>query len=159
MQAEMLAVNVVALTELTRRIVPGMLDRRAGRILNMASTAAFQPGPLMATYYATKAFVLSFSLALCGELGGTGVTCTAFCPGPTATGFQARAEMAESRLVAGRTLPTAEHVASFGYRSMMKGKSLAVDGAGNRAFAFGTRLMPRPHAARIVMRAQQRVSP
>jgi uncharacterized protein len=87
------------------------------------------------------------------------VTCTALCPGPTATGFQARAEMEESRLVAGRTMPTAGRVASFGYGAMMKGKSLAVEGVGNRAFAFGTRLMPRSLAAKIVRRAQQRVSP
>jgi len=120
-QAEMLHVNVIALTELTRRVVPGMMEREAGRILNMASTAAFQPGPLMAIYYATKAYVLSFSLALSEEVRGSGVTVTALCPGVTRTGFQERAGMLDSRLVAGRRLSEARDVTEAGYRGMMAG--------------------------------------
>ena len=88
---EMIQVNVASLTELTRGVLPGMTARQSGRILNVASTAAFQPGPLMAVYYATKAYVLSFSEALANELSGTGVTVTALCPGPTRTAFQERA--------------------------------------------------------------------
>src|SRR3954465_2902869 len=83
-----IAVNVTALTDLTRLLLPGMVERHRGRILNVASTAAFQPGPLMAVYYATKAYVLSFSQALAEELSGTGVTVTTLCPGVTETEFQ-----------------------------------------------------------------------
>ena len=99
-QSRMLQVNVVALTMLTRFLLPGMLERRRGRILNVASTAAFQPGPVMAVYYASKAYVLSLSLALTEETAGTGVTVTCLCPGPTRTGFQERAQMGKSRLLA-----------------------------------------------------------
>src|SRR3989475_8551934 len=99
----MIRVNIVALTELTKRLLPAMVARKRGKILNVASTAAFLPGPLMAVYYATKAYVLSFSEAIANELEGTGVTVTALCPGPTASGFQAAARLEESRLVAGET--------------------------------------------------------
>jgi short-subunit dehydrogenase len=102
----MVALNVGALTELTHRYLPGMLARGSGRILNVASTAAFFPGPLMSVYYATKSYVLSFSEGLAEEVRGTGVTVTALCPGPTATGFQAAADMEMSALVEGRRLPT-----------------------------------------------------
>ena len=87
-EARMLQVNVVALTMLTKRLLPAMIERRHGRVLNVASTAAFQPGPLMAVYYASKAYVLSLSEALSNETSGTGVTVTCLCPGPTETGFQ-----------------------------------------------------------------------
>ena len=93
----MIQVNVAALTQLTKLFLPGMLERRRGRILNVASTAAFQPGPLMAVYYATKAYVLSFSEALANETAGTGVTVTALCPGPTATDFQKKAGSSRGR--------------------------------------------------------------
>ncbi len=94
----LLQVNVSALTLLTRLLLPGMLSRRSGRVLNVASTAAFQPGPLMAPYYASKAYVLSLSEALAEETRGTGVTVTCLCPGPTTTRFQARAGMQKSKL-------------------------------------------------------------
>jgi uncharacterized protein len=97
-QLHMIRVNIATLTELTHRLLPGMLARRRGKIMNVASTAAFMPGPLMAVYYATKAYVLSFSEALNSELSGTGVTVTALCPGPTNSGFQSRANMEDSRL-------------------------------------------------------------
>jgi uncharacterized protein len=156
-QAEMLHVNVLALTELTRRFLPEMIERGFGRILNVASTAAFQPGPLMAVYYATKAYVLSFSLAVAEEVRGTGVTVTAVCPGVTETGFQERARMQESRLVAGRRMSGAREVAEFGYREMMAGKPLAVEGTRNRLLAAGVRFVPRSLAARAVMKAQERI--
>ncbi|MCA9922498.1 MAG: SDR family oxidoreductase, partial [Anaerolineales bacterium] len=98
-ELNMMQVNMVALTHLTHLFLPGMVERGYGRILNIASTAAFQPGPLMAVYYATKAYVLSFSEAIANELDGTGVTVTALCPGPTESGFQARAAMEDSKLV------------------------------------------------------------
>src|SRR5207237_4834697 len=98
-ELEMIQVNIVALTELTKLLLPGMVARKRGRILNIASTAAFQPGPLMAVYYATKAYVLSFSEAIADELRDTGVTVTALCPGPTETGFAAAAGVGATRLV------------------------------------------------------------
>ena len=105
-EVEMIQLNITSLTALTKLLLPGMLERRAGRILNVASTASFFPGPLMAVYYATKAYVLSFSEAISNELEGTGVTVTALCPGPTASGFQAAANLEESKLFAGKTLPS-----------------------------------------------------
>src|ERR1700716_2125586 len=98
-ELEMLQVNVIALTALTKLFLKGMVERRYGRILNLASTAAFEPGPLMAVYYASKAYVLSFSEALANELAETGVTVTALCPGPTETGFSSRAGAGQARLV------------------------------------------------------------
>ena len=150
----MLQLNVAALTELTRRYLPGMLKRGNGRVLNLASTAAFQPGPLMAVYYATKAYVLSFSEAVAEEVRGQGVTVTALCPGPTASGFQAGAGMEESRLVKGRRLPTSEQVARAGYRAMRRGRVVAVVGVGNRVLAASVRLSPRFVIRRVVKRMQ-----
>src|SRR5438552_16101306 len=124
----MLNVNVIALTALTKLFLRGMVERHAGRILNLASTAAFEPGPLMAVYYASKAYVLSFSEALANELRGTGVTVTALCPGPTRTGFQKRGVMEDSRLVQGQ-FADASSVAAGGYRGMMSGMSIAVPGS------------------------------
>ncbi len=154
---DLLHVNVAALTHLTRLVLPGMIDRRWGRVVNLASNAAFQPGPLMAVYYASKAYVLSLSIALAEEVRGTGVSVTALCPGPTATRFQAVAGMEDSRLVAGRRLPSAAEVAARGFEAVKRGRPFVVDGARWRAFAFATRLLPRPTAARMVMRAQRSV--
>ena len=150
----LIALNVAALTRLTRAYLPGMLDRKHGRILNVASTASFQPGPLMAVYYATKAYVLSLSEALAEETRGSGVTVTALCPGPTASGFQAGAEMEESRLVRGRTLPTAAAVAAYGVAAMRKGDVVAVPGVMNKMLATSIRLTPRPLVRRLVHRMQ-----
>jgi hypothetical protein len=147
-QREMLQVNVMALTHLTRLLLPGMLARRRGRILNVASTAAFQPGPLMAVYYASKAYVLSFSEALSEELRGTGVTVTALCPGPTASGFQARAAMQHARLFSRPAMDT-RRVAETGYGAMMGGKAVAVPGLLNRLLAQSVRLSPRFLVRRI----------
>ncbi len=147
-QRELLQVNVVALTHLTRLLLPGMLGRRRGRILNVASTAAFQPGPLMAVYYASKAYVLSFSEALSEELRGTGVTVTALCPGPTASGFQARAEMQHARLFR-RPAMDAQRVAETGYAAMMAGKAVVVPGLLNRLLAQSVRVSPRFVVRRI----------
>ena len=154
-QLAMMQVNMVALTHLTRLLLPGMIERRSGRILNVASTAAFQPGPLMAVYYATKAYVLSLSEALANELEGSGVTVTALCPGPTATAFATRADMEGSRLFSRPPMSAAE-VAAAGYRGLMRGKSLVVPGARNRTAAFTVRLVPRRTAASVARRAQER---
>lgn len=154
---ELLGVNVVAVTHLTRLVLPGMVERRSGIVVNLSSNAAFQPGPLMASYYASKAFVLSLSLALTEEVRGTGVTVTALCPGPTRTRFQQRGAMEDSRLVRGRRLPTADDVVRWGWKQARAGRPLAVHGAKWRSFAFGTRFVPRSTAARMVMRAQSKV--
>jgi short-subunit dehydrogenase len=150
----LIALNVGALTGLTRAYLPGMLTRGDGRILNVASTASFQPGPLMAVYYATKAYVLSLSEALAEETRGSGVTVTALCPGPTATGFQAGAAMEDSRLVRGRKLPTAASVASFGVAAMRKGDAVAVPGIMNKMLAASVRVTPRSIVRRLVHRMQ-----
>lgn len=154
---DMLRVNMLTLTELTRRCLPGMLERGWGRILNLGSIASFSPAPMTAAYAATKAYVLSFSLALRDELKGTGVSVTALCPGPTGTGFQARAEMEDSALVAGKSLPDAVEVADAGYEAMKRGRPYLVTGAASRVFAFGSRFLPRSASSRIVGQSQRRI--
>jgi short-subunit dehydrogenase len=151
----MIQVNIVALTELTKRLLPGMVARRSGRILNLASTAAFFPGPLMAVYYASKAYVLSFSEAIASELEGTGVTVTALCPGPTASGFQAAAHLGNARLIAGRRLPTSRSVAEAGYEALMAGRTVVVPGMSNKLTVLAPRIMPRRFMAKIVQKAQE----
>ncbi len=101
--------NITALTHLARLFLPSMIARRGGRIMNVASTAAFQPGPLMAVYYATKAYVISFSEALANEVAGSGVSVTCFCPGPRDTGFAKRAGTEHSRLVKKMETAVCEH--------------------------------------------------
>jgi short-subunit dehydrogenase len=124
-QQQMLQVNIVALTELTHLLLPGMVERGHGRVLNVGSTAGFLPGPLQAVYYASKAFVNSFSQALANELSGTGVTVTALCPGPVATEFQ---DVAGMQGVKGFDFAAdARSVAECGYRAMEKGRLLAVN--------------------------------
>lgn len=158
-QLGMVDLNVRALTHLTHAYLPGMLGRGHGRVLNVASTAAFQPGPLMAVYYATKAYVLSFTEALAEEVRGSGVTVTALCPGPTASGFQSAAALEESRLVAGRTLPSAESVARKGYTGWMRGRAVVVTGLGNKVMAAAPRVTPRPVVRRLVARVQGSAHP
>jgi len=155
-ELEMLQVNVVALTALTKLLLKEMVERRAGRILNLASTAAFLPGPLMAVYYASKAYVLSFSQALANELQGTGVTVTALAPGPTRTGFQKRGVMEDSRLVQGQ-IADAASVALAGYRGLMSGKTLVIPGFANKLIPWVGRLSPRGMVTRVVRRLQERV--
>jgi short-subunit dehydrogenase len=146
----MVEVNVVALTDLTAHWLPGMVQRRSGRVLNVASTAAFQPGPTMAVYYATKAYVLSFTEGIAEELRGTGVTATAFCPGAFASGFQATAGIEESRLLKGRILPTSSDMARAALDAMDRGKVVAVPGLLNKVGAVGPRFAPRPLIRRAV---------
>ena len=150
----MLRLNVEAPTLLTRLLLPSMLERGSGRILNVASTAGFQPGPLMAVYYATKAYLLSFSEAIANEVAGTGVTVTALCPGPTETGFSSNAGAEQSRLFKGPTMD-ARTVAEAGYAALMAGKPVAIPGVRNRILAFGVRLAPRRVVTRIARRMQE----
>ena len=141
-QLDILRVNVVALTDLTRRFLPGMVERGRGGILNIASTAAFQPGPGMAVYFATKAYVLSFTEALAEELRGSGVTASCLAPGPTVTGFSATAEMQDSRLFKLGPM-SAEAVAAAGHRGFRRGKAIVVPGIGNKLAAILVRFAPR----------------
>jgi len=135
--------NIIALTELTRLFLPPMLARRSGRIMNVASTAGFQPGPLMAVYYATKAYVISFSEAIANEVRNSGVTVTCFCPGATHTGFAKRAGNDKSRLFKQLGAMNVEKVALDGYRAVMEGRGLAISGAQNWLVAQSTRFAPR----------------
>jgi short-subunit dehydrogenase len=135
--------NVTSLTHLTRLFLPAMLARRRGKIMNVASTAAFQPGPLMAVYYATKAYVLSFSEALANEVAGSGVVVSCFCPGATDTNFQKRANMENSRLFKKIGAMNAGRVARDGYRGLMAGRSLVISGAQNWLVAESVRFAPR----------------
>jgi uncharacterized protein len=135
--------NIKALTELTRLFLSGMIARRSGKIMNVASTAAFQPGPLMAVYYATKAYVLSFSEAIANELSSSGVTVTCFCPGPTDTGFGARAGNDKTRVFKRIRAMSAEQAALDGYRALMEGRTVAIPGRQNWLVAQSTRFAPR----------------
>ena len=153
---QQIQLNVAALVHLTKLFVGPMLERKRGRILNVASTAAFQPGPLMAVYYATKAFVLSFSEAIATELAGSGVTVTALCPGPTESGFQASAKMQESGLF--KSLPVADgkSVAEAGVAGMLKGRVIVVPGLVNKIGIQANRLTPRALVRNLVKRMQDR---
>ncbi len=148
LQLGMVQTNVTALVELTHRLLPQLIYFR-GKVLNVASTAAFQPGPHMAIYYATKAFVLSFSEALAEELAPKGVHVSALCPGPVPTGFQERAGIRETKMVKGPlTLPAGE-VARIGYEGLMKGKRLIIAGKINFAMVQSLRLAPRNLVTKI----------
>ncbi len=150
----MIQVNITALTELTKRLLPSMLKQKQGRILNVASTAAFQPGPFMAIYYATKAYVLSYSEALHEELHNTGVTVTTLCPGPVATNFQARAELGDIPLFR-QNVMSAARVARIGYAALLRGQRLVIPGWRNALGAWLTRLAPRSMILRIIRRIQR----
>lgn len=152
----MIRLNVEAVTTLTRGLLPGMIVRGAGRVLNIASVASFQPGPLMAVYYASKAYVLSLSEALSEEVSGTGVSVTAVCPGPVRTGFQSAAGVPSSVVLTPFIVPSAESVARFACRAMFAGRRVAVHGAGFKLLLFLERFLPRAVAARIVHKAQER---
>lgn len=149
-QREMVQVNVLALMRLTRLYVPAMKSAKSGKILNVASVASFQPGPLMSVYYASKAFVLSFSEALYTELKKSGVTVTALCPGPVRTGFEDAANLSNSGLFKNLKVATPYKVALFGYKKMKKGRAVAIQGARNRFLIFVSRFSPRSLVRRVV---------
>lgn len=155
-QESMISVNITALTHLTHLFLPLMLKRKRGGILNIASTAAFQPGPLMAVYYATKAYVLSFSEALANEVAGSGVTITCVCPGATSSGFQKAAALEESKLFKGRRLPSSKAVAEFAYRAFARQQVVAIHGWRNFLMAQAVRFLPRGWVVRLVRAIQER---
>lgn len=142
-QTNMINVNVTALTRLCRLFIPQMTERKSGKILNVASIAAFQAGPLMAVYYATKAFVISLSDALSFELKNSGVTVTALCPGPTKTGFEDGAQLEKSGLFKNLKVATARDVSEYAYKALMKNKTIAVHGLLNKLVVIGAKFAPR----------------
>jgi len=155
-QMQMLQLNMGALTHLTRLFLPGFIARRRGYILNVASTAAFQPGPLMSVYYATKAYVVSFSEAVHNEVHGYGVKVTCLCPGPTATEFDKRSGAFGTKLFKAGNTMTALSVAQIGWDALQAGQSLVVAGGLNGLMAFLTRFAPRQFAASMARRMQEK---
>jgi len=155
-QLDVIQVNVAALTQLTRLILPGMVAAKRGRILNVASTAGFAPGPLMAVYYATKAYVVSLSEALANELKGTGVTVTVLCPGPTRTGFAAAAGVGQSNLFRNPGVMEVGPVAQAGYTGMMQGRVMVIPGLANKLLIQSIRVSPRALVRAITRWLQER---
>jgi short-subunit dehydrogenase len=135
-----------------------MIERGRGKILNIASMAGFQPSPLMSIYYATKAYVLSFTQSIANELKGTGVTATVLCPGMVPTGFQQTVGAGRTKFSAKSSwmVTPVEYVAQFGYDAMMRGKSVAIPGAFNVLVAFLVRFVPRDAVTRFLRRAQEK---
>jgi short-subunit dehydrogenase len=146
--------NVTTLTHLTRLYLPQMIERKSGRILNIASTAAFQPGPLMAVYFATKAYVLHFSEAIANELAVTGITVTCLCPGATATEFHKRAHATGMNLLRMGSMD-ARSVAEDGYRALIAGKPVVISGFRNWLIAQSVRFSPRKLVTAIARATQE----
>jgi len=154
-EAEMIQVNIVALTHLTKLFLP-QIRAREGKLLNVASLAAFVPGPYMAIYYASKAYVLHFTEALAEELEGTGTTVTCLCPGPVRTNFQQRAHIGESKLLNSPLLVDVREVARAGYEGMKQGKRLVIPGWKNWMMVEMLRVSPRSVVTKIVSRMHRR---
>lgn len=154
-QLAMIDLNVRALTDLSLRFLPSLKEKRGG-LLNVASVAGFLPGPGQAVYYATKAYVLSFTQALAEEIAGSGVRVSALCPGPVPTGFQARAGVKRARKI-GPLVLSAERVAREGYDGLMAGKRVVVPGFANKLVTFLPRLLPRGAVARLADARKRRL--
>lgn len=154
-QSRMIKVNIVALMELTHLYLPEMLTDSKGRIMNVASVAGFQPGPLMSVYYASKAFVLSFTEALSVELRGSGVRVTALCPGPTVTDFGRVAEFRRSEKLKNLKGHSAQEVAEYGIRALFANKVIAIPGKLNKTLVLMAKLMPRSLVRRLVYYIQK----
>ena len=154
-EIEMIDVNVSALVHLTKVFAPAMIKRRSGRIMNVASTAAFQPGPLMSVYYATKAFVLSFSQAIAEEWRNTGVTVTALCPGATATDFAETAQISNTRFFQKLGVADAGDIARYGYKAMMHGDRIAIPGWRDKLMIQSERFAPRRLVTAITRKVQE----
>jgi len=155
-ELQMINLNITTLTQFTKLYLKDMVKHGSGKIMNVASTAAFQSGPTMAIYYATKAYVLSFSEAVNNEVSDKGITVTTLCPGATESGFQAAAAMEESNLVKGKKLPTAKEVAEYGYTSMIKGKTVAIHGMINWIMATSVRFIPRALVVKLTRKIQDK---
>jgi uncharacterized protein len=155
-QIEMLQLNIVALTQLCHQFGKDMVKAGKGQILNVASTAAFQPGPLMAVYFASKAYVLSFSEALHNELSGKGVNVSCLCPGMTETGFQKTAVMEEAGLVKGKRMMSASEVAEMAFIGLKKNQTIIIPGFKNKLLAFSVRFAPRSLVTKIIRSMQEK---
>lgn len=151
-ETDMIAVNITALTQLTKYAIEQMDNK--GMILNIASTAAFQPGPYMAVYFATKSYVLSFSEAIAAELEGTGIQVSVLCPGPTQSNFAKRAKMEGQGNFKG-DIPTARAVAEYGFKEFMEGKTLIIHGSKNKLLATATRFIPRKNVVNMLKNMQK----
>ena len=155
-ELQMINLNITTLTHFTKLYLQDMVKRKSGKIMNVASTAAFQSGPTMAVYFATKAYVLSFSEAVDNEVRNQGVSVTTLCPGATESGFQAAAAMEESNLVKGKKLPSSKEVAEYGYRAMMQGQTVAIHGMMNWILANSVRFIPRAWVVKITRKLQDK---
>ncbi|AUP78313.1 SDR family NAD(P)-dependent oxidoreductase [Flavivirga eckloniae] len=155
-ESDMLHLHILTTTHLTKLVLPSMIAKKSGKILNISSLAAFQPGPLMSMYYASKSYILSFSEAIANELKGTGVTVTALCPGPTKTLFQetVSSDCSENKISFNMACPV--QVAAYGYNAMKKGKTVAIPGAFNKFLSTIPRFVPRNMATRIVRNIQEK---
>ena len=153
-ELRMINLNITALTQLTKLFLNDMLARKQGKIMNLASTASFQPGPMMAVYFATKSYVLHLTEAINAEVKGSGVSLTALCPGPTESGFQAAAEI-EQNMLFNKKNPTSKEVAEYGYKSMMNGKAVAIHGFKNYLMANSVRFTPRNWVVAITKKMQE----
>ncbi|MCH8554196.1 MAG: SDR family oxidoreductase [Schleiferiaceae bacterium] len=154
--ATMIQLNVNELVQLTYLVLPQMLARKQGYILNLGSVASFLPGPMMTVYYATKAFVLSFSEGLAEEVRGQGVHVSVLCPGPTASDFQARSRMNESKLLEGpfANMPSSAEVAKYGYEQLFKKKRVSIHGTANKLMISLTKLLPTTWKAKMMAKIQ-----
>lgn len=150
----MIQLNITILTHLTHFYLKDMVQAKKGKIMNVASTAAFQAGPTMAVYYASKAYVLHFSEAIGNEVKPYGITVTALCPGATESGFQAAAAMENSKLVKDRKLPSSKEVAVYAHRAMMQGKAVAIHGFMNKMMVNAVRFFPRSWTVKIARKVQ-----
>ena len=157
-ELQMINLNITALTHFTKLFLQDMVKRRSGKIMNVASTAAFQSGPTMAIYYASKAYVLSFSEAIDNEVSDKGVTVTTLCPGPTETGFLEAAALQDSKLFKGKKIAGAKEVAEYGHKAMMQGKTVAIQGFMNRVMANAVRFIPRALAVKVVRGIQAKIN-
>jgi uncharacterized protein len=155
----MIRVNIEALVRLTKLFVAPMLQRKRGRILNTASVAGFEPGPLLAVYHASKAFVLSFSEALATELENSGVSVTALCPGPTDTDFFPKANMLKTRAFQKSSVMSPQEVARLGFEALMRGDRVYVPGGMNKALVFARRVLPVAAQAKFNEKLYQNVKP
>lgn len=155
-QSQMLNLHVLTTTHLVKLLLPSMVERGYGKILNLSSLAAFQPGPMMALYYASKSYILSFSQAIANELKGTGVTVTALCPGPTKTSFQSTVSQDANENKISFNMASAKDVAAYGYKAMHNGRVVAIPGTFNKFLSILPRMLTRNRATKIVRKIQEK---
>lgn len=155
-ESSMLNLHIITITHLTKLVLQGMIERDRGKILNVSSLAAFQPGPMMALYYASKSYLLSFSEAIANELKDTGVSVTVLCPGPTKTCFQEVVSNTSSDNKISFNMACPKAVAAYGYKAMLKGKVVAIPGVFNKFLANLPRLLTRKRTTSIVRKIQEK---